>query len=207
MTVLRHATHNQADKAGSPDRGWDVQCLTERSSAPAPPWAERHVAKRIKGLAIDWNPDLLEHRGGGSAVAHLGLAGFSPNRGTLWDEFNLIGTPWKVAVVCSHRLNDPDGDTRSFGPLRRTLWKVHAAQDKRIIRRLERRGFLVFYGGDINDRTADLRPLERLAGTLGHYDALGRPRDKRVHMTALDKTPGAPSDHARFTATYRIGEP
>lgn len=204
MATLRLGLHNQGDKAASPTSGWDVQCLTERSPAGPPRWAERHTSKRLKGLAIDWNPDVLDHTGGGSAVAHTGLAGFSPNRGTMWDEFDLIGTPWRVAVVCSHRLNDPDGSERPFGPLRRTLWKVHAAQDRRIITRLERRGFLVLFGADINDRTAGLDPLIR--ELRGHYDAIGYSEDKRLRLVSIDKAAGAPSDHARFTATYRIGD-
>lgn len=204
MTALKLALHNQGDRAPSPASGWDVQCLTERSSKPLPKHVERHTSRRLKGLAIDWNPNVLAHRGGGSAVAHYGLAGFSPNRGTLWDEFDLIGTPWQVAVVCSHRLNDPDGSTRLFGPMRRLLWKVHAAQDRRIIQRLERRGFLVLYGGDINDRRADLKPLIR--ELKGHYDALGYSRDPRLSLVGVESAGRLGSDHERFTASLNIKE-
>lgn len=204
MTTVRLLEHNQGDKAALPKSGWDVACLTERSKAPAPGWAEVHRARRLKGLAIAWDPDVFAHRGRGSALAHPGLAGFSPNRGTIWDEFDLIGTPWKVAVVCSHRLNDPDGSTRAFGPIRRLLWKMHAALDARIFRRLERRGFLVLYGGDVNDRRCGLAPLVR--ELHGHYDAIGYSRDQRVRLVGVQPDRTTSSDHSAFTATFQIEE-
>lgn len=202
MTAVRLATHNCGDVAETPATGWDVQCLTERSSKPLPKHVERHTSKRLKGLAIDWDPDVLTVRKRGAKMAHPGLAKFSPNRGTIWVEGFLTEAPEvKVAVVCSHRLNDPHGARRSFGPIRELIWKVHAAQDRRLFERLSKRGFVVLYGGDINDRTAGLEPLTRLL--RGHYDALGyskgaRPVGQPVNGGRLG------SDHARYTQTFEV---
>ena len=205
MVTLRHATHNQGDRAVSPNDGWDVQCLTERSKAPAPKWAERHTSRRLKGLAIDWNPDVLTARKRGAEVAHVGLAKFSPARGRIWIEASLTEAPWiDVAVVASHRLNDPDGSDRAFGPVRRLIWQAHAAGDRRLFERLERRGFLVVFGGDINDRQAGLDPLIRELG--GHYDAIGYSRDKRLRLAGVETGPRGGSDHTRYTATFEIKE-
>lgn len=204
MATLRHATHNQGDRAESPASGWDVQCLTERSPSPAPEWAERY-SPGIKGLAIDWNPDVFDVEHKFNVVVHPGASKISPSRGTLWVTGRLTTAPAvKVAVVCSHRINDPDGSTRLGGAWRRMVWKAHALFDARLFKSLERRDFLVLYGGDINDRTATLHPLRRLLD--GHYDALGYSRDPRIKLTDLDKNGRTASDHSRFTATYSIKE-
>lgn len=204
MTRLRFATHNCGDKAAPPTSGWDIECLTERSSAPPPKWAERHTSKRLKGLAIDWNPDVLTVTKRGAEVAHVGLAKFSPTRGRIWVEGYLTEAPYvQVAVVDSHRLNDPDGSDRAFGPVRKLLWKAHAAGDRRLFQRLERRGFIVLYGGDINDRRAGLDPLVR--ELHGHYDAIGYSRDKRLRLVPPIKPDrSTASDHARFTAVFEV---
>lgn len=200
MVTIRAATHNQGDKAETPATGWDVQCLTERSSKPLPAWAERHTSK-LKGLAIDWNPDVLTVRKKHSEVAHLGLARFSPTRGRIWVEGFLTEAPdIDIAVVASHRLNDPAGKKRAFGPVRRLIWAAHAAGDRRLFQRLIKRGFIVLYGGDINDRDAGLEPLTRLL--RGHYDALGykgaRPVGQPVNGGRLG------SDHARYTQAFEV---
>lgn len=205
MPALRFAVHNQGDRAASPASGWDVQCLTERSKAGPPGWAERHTSKRLKGLAIDWNPDVLTVRKRGSEVAHVGLARFSPTRGRIWVEGELAEAPWiDLAVVASHRLNDPHGERRAFGPVRKLLWKAHAAGDRRLFERLERRGFLVLSGADINDRKAGLDPLVR--ELRGHYDAIGYSRDKRLRLVSIETGARGGSDHARYTATFQIKE-
>lgn len=205
MTTLRHLTWNQGDRGVSPETGWDVATLTERSSSGPPRWALRHTSRTLKGLAIDWNPDVLNVSSKGSTLAHIGLAAFSPNRGTIWVAGELVESKRKAVVICSHRLNDPDGSTRAFGPVRKLLWQVHAALDRRLFERFERRGYLAFYGGDINHRTADLKPLRRLL--RGHYDAIGYTRTPLVELNG-NVVPNASgqSDHARFIATYSIKE-
>ena len=205
MVTLRFGVHNQGDKAASPPSDWDVQCLTERSSKPLPREVERHTARRLKGLAIDWNPDVLTVRRKGAEVAHVGLAKFSPARGRIWIEAELTEAPYiDVAVVCSHLLNDPHGTKRAFGPVRMLLWRAHAAGDARLFRRLIKRGFVVLYGGDINDRDADLDPLVRLL--KGHYDAIGYSRDERLRLVGIQTGPRGGSDHSRYTATFQIKE-
>lgn len=203
MTLLRHMTWNQGDQGVSPDRGWDIACLTERSKAGPPGWAERYTSRLLKGLAIDWNPDVFEVDKTGASLAHIGMAKFSPNRGTLWATGRLVETGQKVAVLCAHRINDPDGSERSFGPVRKLLWGTHAALDRRLIDRFERRGHLVFYGGDVNHRTDRLEPLHRVL--MGRYDALAHTPDAAV--TVVDVKPGPqPQGHAHrmFTAHYDI---
>jgi hypothetical protein len=203
---LRQGSHNQGDEAASPDSGWDVQCLTERSSDAQPNWADRHKSRMLKGLAIDWNPDVLDVRRKDSFIAHYGIPKVTPNRGTLWIEATLTTAAWiDVAVVCSHRINDNDGSDHPVTKwIRRRRWDRHDRKDRRLFRRLERRGFLVLYGGDINDRTAGIEPLVRELN--GRYDALGHSVDKRLRLCGITTGGRDGSDHQRFTATYEIKE-
>ena len=205
MTTVRLLTHNQGDRASEPGAGWDVACLQERSHYSQPKWAERYKSRALKGLAIDWNPDVFEVRKKGSPVAHIGLALFSPTRGSLYVLGRLGGTT-PLAVICSHRLNDPDGSIRAYGPVRRLIWNVHARLDARLARRFERRGYVVLFGGDINDRTTGLDPIVR--ELRGHYDAIGYTRAKRVDLERLTHIGRRGSDHAGYVATFTIkGKP
>lgn len=203
--AFRVMTWNQGDAGVSPARGWDVACLTERSEHRPPARMVRHQARGIKGVAIDYDPDVLDVRRKGSRLAHLGMAGFSPNRGTLWVAGVHVESGRKVAVVCSHRINDPDGDQRAFGPVRRVLWNTHAFVDRGIIRDLEDRGYLVFYGGDLNHRTDPMAPLVR--DLDGVYDALAHSDRPAVRLERIVRGP-APTGHAHrmFTAVYGIKE-
>lgn len=203
MTTIRLGLHNQGDTAPTPDHGWDVQCLTERSSKPLPNWADRHTSRRLKGLAIDWNPDVLDVRHKGSELSFFGRAGITPNRGRLWIEASFAVAPYiNVAVVCSHRINDNDGSQHPASAfIRRRLWNHHARGDRRLFRRLIRRGFIVLYGGDINDHAAGLDPLTRLL--LGHYDAIGYSDGLRLIGKPVSGG-RLGSDHGRFTATFAV---
>lgn len=210
MTTVRLLTWNQGDVGESPATGWDVACLQERSPHQPPKWAERFTSRALKGLAIDWNPDVFEVHKKGAPIAHIGLAKVTPTRGTLYvlgiTHVSNTGDTIPLAVICSHRLNDPDGDTRAYGPIRRLIWNVHARLDARLARRFERQGYVVLFGGDINDREAGLAPLVRQL--RGHYDALGYTRSKRVHLTNLSSIGRRGSDHGGYIGTFDIkGKP
>lgn len=202
-TTLRQLQWNQGDKGISPGAGWDISTLQERSPHPPPKWAQRHTSRKLKGLAIDWDPDVFEVTETIAKVAHIGLAGFTPTRGTLGVAGTYAGIV-PVAVLCSHRLNDPDGSIRAFGPIRRLLWRVHAALDARLTRRYERRGFVVIQGSDANDRKSGLAPLIR--ELEGHYDAIGYSRDPRIRLVGIVNGGRHGSDHGMFTATYALKE-
>lgn len=200
--LLRVATHNQGDRAASPDHGWDVQCLTERSPGPGPVWARRHTARGIKGLAIDHDPRVLRSVARGSALAHLGVPRLTPARGTLWECYRHVPTGRRVAVVCDHRINDPRGRVRALPLVRWSLWRLHRLVTRRVIRRLQRRGYAVFYGGDPNHASDPIRPLRRVL--RGRKDALAGPRLGWVTFLRVHRTEGAPSDHDRYTAVWKL---
>lgn len=201
--TLRLLEWNQGDDGVSPNNGWDIACLTERSPHPPANRYERFTSRRLKGLAIDHDPDVFDVHERGAKIAHLGFPGFSPIRGTLY-EAGLYAGIVPVAAMCSHRLNDPDGSDRVGGPVRSVLWRVHAALDARIARRLEKRGYVVVYGGDINDHRARLTPLIR--ELEGHYDAIGYSRDPRIRLLGIVNGGKHGSDHGQFTATFALKE-
>lgn len=200
MSALRFRTHNQADIAVERP-GYDIACLTERS-AYVPNHVERHTSKLLKGLAIDYDPDVFEVHKRRFAVAHPGIPKRSPRRGTLWVKGVWLSTGTKVAVVCSHRINNASGPVkRSHRALAERLWKRHEALDARISRRLIKRGYVVLFGGDINNHTALLTPLTRAAKTFRHYDAIGY---SGARLLSCETSSGGGSDHAAFTAIFDV---
>lgn len=202
MTALRLRAHNQGDR-GVETGEYDVACLTERSPT-TPDRVVRHSTKLLKGLAIDYDPKVFEVHKSRFAVAHPGIPKRSPRRGTLWIKATHIPTGAKVAVVCSHRINNASGPaTRPKRWLAEKCWAIHTRLDTLIFKRLIAKGFVVLYGGDINDRADELKPLTRVARTFGRYDAIGF-HVADIEELLVEKTT---SDHAAFTATFEIPKP
>lgn len=193
---------NQGDD-GVLNEPYDIATLQERSPAPQRAGFRRFTDDRLKGLAIDWDPEKFKVNQKKAKIAHVGHAKFSPTRGTLYVTGVYEGTV-KLAVMCSHLLNDPDGSERVGGFFRRLLWLVHMALNRRIARRLLKQGYTVLHGTDINDHTASMNPLVRLL--KGRYDAIGY-SPKRARLTGPPRTLSPHgSDHRPVIATFYLKE-
>jgi hypothetical protein len=202
-TTVRVLEWNQGDNGVYLGDDYDVATLQERNERAPATRSERHTSRRIKGLAIDYDPDQWTEIETGSKVAHIGLVKVTPTRGTLYLAGRYEGH--KLAVLCSHRINDPHGtEGRPFGPMRRLLWQVHAALDRRLARKFIKRGYAVILGTDMNDRTAGLDPLYRLL--LGHLDAFGFTSKLLKLVKRLRSIGRRGSDHAGYIATFEFEE-
>lgn len=127
---------------------------------------------------------------------HPGIAKVTPHRGTYRIE-GTIGSR-KVAFLVHHRINAAFPPfVRGERVFRPTMWKLHALRDRRIVKRLLKRGFEVYAGGDSNapegvkafngllDET-DWAHLDRLAAST-----------RLLHSRELSKDG---SDHHRLRA-------
>ncbi len=202
MTTLRLLQWNQGDDGVPLPDGYDVATLQERNDARPSARFERHTARRLKGLAIDYDPDQWTDLEVGSKVAHVGLAKVTPARGTLWITGKYEGC--RLTVMCSHPINDPAGEKRAFGPIRRLVWTVCAWQDRRLAQRFITRGDAVLLGSDINDREAGVKRLRRLL--RGHLDAICyHPGSLRL-VGQVRSIGRRGSDHAGYIATFEFKE-
>lgn len=194
--ILR--AHNQHDQ-GVENGNYDVACLTECSNTVSGN-VERYRSRFVKGVAIDWNPDVIEVWAKGFRIAHPGILKRTPRRGTVFIRGRHLASKRKVAVLCSHRINQRyEG---RFPRIAIKFWNLHAALDKRLIKRLIKHDYLVFLGSDINDRHAGLSPLMRALETLGFNDAVGYMTN--ANIVSCERGPRNGSDHFTFTAKFNL---
>lgn len=200
--LLLVVTHNQQDRA-TENGGADVYCLTERARTTQLKDYEAYVPGRNRSLGIYTDPDVLVVRRRRYKVAHPGLARVTPSRGTAYVKCRMVETGQKVAVLCGHRVNDHDGAAGRPGNwFRRRGWHAHRRLDARIVRSLERRGYLVVYGGDVNDRDRGvLAPLVDVFG-VGTFDRIAASRPVRAVIRHASRRGG--SDHRAYVATLRL---
>lgn len=131
-------------------------------------------------------------------LVHKGVEKVTPHRGIFWITATLNGE--RVALMVEHRINAAFPPyKRGEAKYRRRKWRKHTRIALRIIRRLKRRGFEVYAGGDLNT----IRGVLGYRGVLNEYgrslDRLGSTR--RLHDLAVLDPVG--SDHHRLVARDR----
>lgn len=123
----------------------------------------------------------------------FGVRKVSPHRGTYW----LTDDIAKVALIVEHRINAAFPPyKRGEALFRRLAWWAHTRMTLRLIRRLKRRGYTIYAGGDLNtpEHVRGYRGQLHEAGfgldRLGSTEGIKR----SAHLSALG------SDHKRLRA-------
>jgi hypothetical protein len=102
-----------------------------------------------------------------------------------------------VALVDEHRINAAFPPyIRGEGRFRRIKWELHTRRTLRIIRRLKRKGYTVYAGGDLNTPEGVSGYRGVLHETGKHFDRLGstKPFKRTLVLSKLG------SDHFRLRA-------
>lgn len=128
--------------------------------------------------------------------AHLGVRKVTPHRGTYW----LTDDHAEVALVVEHRINAAFPPfRRGEGLFRKTMWAMHTRMTLRIIRRLKKKGYTVYAGGDLNTPVG-VSGYRGVLNEVGRkYDRLGSTR----RLTDAKRLSPMGSDHHRLRADVR----
>ena len=128
--------------------------------------------------------------------AHWGVRKVTPNRGTFW----LTNDEWKIALLVEHRINAAFPPfKRGEGLFRKTMWAMHTQLTLRIIRRLKKKGYTIYAGGDLNTPVG-VSGYKGVLNEVGRkYDRLGSTRE----LTDAKRLSRLGSDHFRLRATVK----
>ena len=194
MTSL--GTHNLLDGAAHASAFAQVLFFTEAGGADRRALWDRYsvyICEQQRDLVIavhdSKNWDFEEHY----KQSVWGRMKVTPNRGTYW----LTDDVAMVALVDEHRINAAFPPyIRGEGLFRRAKWELHTRRTLRIIRRLKRKGYTVYAGGDLNtpEGVSGYRGVLHEVGT--HFDRLGSttPLKRTLVLSKLG------SDHNRLRA-------
>lgn len=198
MTSL--GTHNLLDGAAPATDFADILFFTE---APRRVRNEALDMYRLYQCGRQW--DLAIAVGGDLAgddfedhykKAHWGIRKVTPNRGTYW----LTNDMEKVALLVEHRINAAFPPfKRGEGLFRKTMWEMHTRMTLRIIRRLKKKGYTIYAGGDLNTPVG-VSGYRGVLNEVGRkYDRLGSTREL-VNARRLSRLG---SDHFRLRADVK----
>ena len=191
--------HNLLDGAAPATDFADILFFTEsvpRAVAKLAPTYRIYQCGRQKDLAIAVRkgllPDLKEHY----AQALFGAKKVSPHRGTYW----LTDDAEKVALIVEHRINAAFPPFKRGEELFRRLgWWSHTRLTLKIIRRLKKKGYTIYAGGDLNTPVG-ISGYKGVLNEVGRkYDRLGSTRE----LTDAKRLSRLGSDHFRLQATVR----
>lgn len=191
---LSLGTHNLLDGAAPATAFANILFFTEAGGADMSelsPW-DVHICHDQRDLVIAVHRDLGMgpfHRHYRQAV--FGVRKVSPNRGTFW----LTDDVAMVALVVEHRIN------AAFPPyirgeklFRKLAWWYHTRMTLRIVKRLKKKGYIVYAGGDLNT-PAGVSGYKGVLHEAGNgFDRLGstEPIRRSLHLSKLG------SDHLRL---------
>lgn len=208
MTTLTVGAHNLHDQAGRPTPFADLVLFTETD--PRRLMRRFHslagyallVCKRQPDLAIAYRRRLFEPTGSDYRLAHSGVAGVTPHRGTWAVDGILAGVD--ATLVVEHRINAAFPPyVRGEATFRRRCWETHTAMTLGWVRELDRAGQLVVSGGDANTPHGE-------KAYRGALDEIGRSLDrlavtrKRANLRDAEYLGRVGSDHPRLRATLEI---
>lgn len=192
MTTL--GTHNLLDGAAPATPFADVLFFTEAGGADfsEPVGYDIYTCHEQRDLVIAVSRHLeLGHLEPHYKKAHWGVRKVTPNRGTFW----LTDDVAMVALVDEHRINAAFPPyKRGEGLFRRLAWELHTRNTLTIIKRLKRKGYTVYAGGDLNTPLGVLG-YKGVVNEVGDgYDRLGSTEKfrKSTHLSKLG------SDHFRL---------
>jgi hypothetical protein len=195
MTTL--GTHNLLDgRAPATDFG-DILFFTEATGKARVQLAETHSVhvcpqQRDLAIAVKGHLTLKSHY----AKALFGAKKVSPHRGTFW----LTNDYAKVALLVEHRVNAAFPPyKRGEALFRKLAWWSHTRLTLKIIRRLKKKGYTIYAGGDLNTPVG-VSGYKGVLNEVGRkYDRLGSTRE----LTDAKRLSRLGSDHFRLQATVR----
>ena len=194
MTSL--GTYNTLDGKGQITPFADIILFTE--STPSVDRAltatyRVYTCQRQKDLRIAVRKGLLPEMAEHYAQALFGAKKVSPHRGTYW----LTEDTEKVAVLVEHRINAAFPPyKRGEALFRRLGWWSHTRLTLKIVRRLKKKGYTVYAGGDLNTPVG-VSGYRGVLNEVGRkYDRLGSTK-KLVNARRLSRLG---SDHFRLRA-------
>lgn len=187
-------THNLLDGKAPATPFADILFFTEAGGASraALKGYEIHTCQKQRDLMIAVAHSVgLNDLEGHYSQAIFGARKVSPHRGTYW----LTDDVAKVALIVEHRINAAfEPYKRGEKLFRKLAWWSHTRMTLRIIRRLKRKGYTLYAGGDLNTPIG----VSGYKGTLHEvgrkYDRLGS--TKRIHKAR--RLPRLGSDHFRL---------
>lgn len=192
-------THNLLDGKAPATPFADVIFFTEATPRARLALRETHrtyICDRQRDLVIavvkEFGWSFEEHY----ARALFGAKKVSPHRGTYWLTDDLA----MVALVDEHRINAAFPPyKRGEALFRRLAWWSHTRMTLRIIRRLKKKGYTVYAGGDANTPHG----VSAYQGVLHeggvHYDRIGA----SVPISEVEYLSRLGSDHPRLRAKKR----
>ena len=194
--TLTIGTHNLLDGRAPATPFADVIFFTEAHPINRLRSYETYKCRQQKDLVIAVADDLLWELDAHYAKALFGAKKVSPHRGTFW----LTDDEARVALLVEHRVNAAFPPyKRGEALFRRLAWWSHTRMTLRIIRRLKKRGYTVYAGGDLNTPVG----VSGYKGVLNEagrkYDRLGSTRE----LTDAKRMSRLGSDHFRLRATAK----
>lgn len=174
MSRLTLGTHNLLDGAAPATAFAQVVFFTEAGPPDLSHLAgwDVYTCQQQRDLVIAVDPKLgwkLERH---YKKAHWGVRKVTPNRGTFW----LTDDVAKVALINEHRINAAFPPyIRGEGPFRRLAWELHTRMTLRIIKRLKKKGYIIYAGGDLNTpfSVRGYKGVLNEAGIGHRFDRLG----------------------------------
>lgn len=194
---LSIGTHNLLDGKAPATPFADIIFFTEANPINRLPHYETYGCQQQRDLAIAVHFDAeLIHLDEHYKRAHWGIRKVTPHRGTYW----LTDDRAKVALVVEHRINAAFPPfKRGESLFRKTMWAMHTRMTLRIIRRLKKKGYTVYAGGDLNTPVG-VSGYRGVLNEVGRkYDRLGSTR----RLTDAKRLSPMGSDHHRLRADVR----
>lgn len=202
IVTITVGTHNLLDGAGRVTPFADVILYTE-----APPREQLDLpggftVKRCRwqrDLVAAWRPVFTATRTR-YRLAHPGVPTVTPRRGTYAIEGHMFHGA-RTVVIIEHRINAAFPPyRRGEAMFRRACWRRHTRLTLGMIRRYQRRGFVVIAGGDLNTppNVTGYRGVLEEAGTGFDRIASSLP----IRMSSVGGFGG--SDHRRFRAVLDL---
>lgn len=212
MTFLARE-HNLRDWAGDPDVTADVCFFTEaeaktirtkvrawRRTAQARLSGKRVlVCKQQRDLVLVVSRRLFKVESVEYRLAHEGVAGVTPHRGTFVVRGRFRKNGRKAAFVLEHRINSWWKNERGERAFRAKCWIGHTNLTLSIVGVLHMDGYVVFAGGDLN-------APRNVLGYRGQLDEVSTSLDRLAcspwaSLTGFRRGPKRGSDHHEIEAT------
>lgn len=197
--TLSIGTHNLLDGAAPATDFADIILFTE-ATASVLRLGKTHtmyVCPKQRDLAVAVRHELgLNNLTGKYVQALFGAKKVSPHRGTYY----LTDDKAKVALIVEHRINAAFPPYKRGEELfRRLAWWSHTRLTLKIIRRLKKKGYTIYAGGDLNTPVG-VSGYKGVLNEVGRkYDRLGSTRE----LTDAKRLSRLGSDHFRLRATVR----
>ena len=197
--TLTIGTHNLLDGKAPATPFADIIFFTEVLNAPGPSIGtgyKTYITGKQRDLAISVHESLGWNLTPRYSKALFGAKKVSPHRGTLL----LTDDVAKVALIVEHRINAAFPPyKRGEALFRRLAWWSHTRLTLKIIRRLKKKGYTIYAGGDLNTPVG-VSGYKGVLNEVGRkYDRLGSTRE----LTDAKRLSRLGSDHFRLRATVK----